>query len=1031
MKQVAVALFFTFCVFQSAAQILEGTRLTRELATYPRKDTGRVNRLNKVAASVGLHFDIRVVAAEEALALAQKLNYPLGQAYAHYSLYALMRNINWKDSVEMWGHRRAADSLARTLTDPAFAVAAVWRVAVVDPDSAKRQAGLLKSYHMAKALGDSLLQTLTLFNYAILQNDSVIRLRYSSIADSIAKRHRLHDILMSNALFKAGRAKHPRPFFEGAVRIASESGSPLLQATSLNAYGRHLATGGRKKAGLDILFRAEHYAEKSGDLRTLSLVRKNIADTYIYYEGDYVRGMQYLLELLKTAENAKDTAYIIQGWSSLGTLYSYLGDQAKALEYFLKAESANERFNSNKYFQYFNAGSIHLSIGERYQAMHKYPEAMESFSKALSFSLGAVDSAQVQSSMAFIQVQLNNLPLAFHYAYSSLEKLRKNNLKIYDSWIYHTLARAHLKNNQSDSALYYGLLGMSVSRAEQSLEMMRENASALAEIYAATEKYKSAYEHYRLYITYRDSILNSEVRNHAAVQQYNLDLDKKEAQIVSLHAQQSAQRNLLIGTLISLVMLLAIATLLLRNNRLKQRTNRLLREQKEHIDEKADELKRQKENVELLSEIGRKITASLSVEKIISTAYNNVNKLMDANVFGIGIFNPDRNLLEYPSTYERGKPLPPYVNTIDDESRFGAICFTHTREIVVNDLSDASNHFSGPLPEPQQGLQPASTIFLPLIHKEDKLGVITVQSFQKNAYSDYQLFMLRNIATYAAIALQNAKSYQKLNSTLETLQATQAQLVHSEKMASLGELTAGIAHEIQNPLNFVNNFSEINGELVDELHDLISTINGRIPEAAADLLHILKENSGKILHHGRRADSIVKGMLQHSRATTGVNEPTDINALAVEYLRLSYHGLRAKNKAFNAEFSMDLDETMGKIKVVPQDIGRVLLNLFNNAFQATIEKRKTALGSYQPRVNLSTRQGVRGIELRITDNGNGVPQEFIDKIFQPFFTTKPAGAGTGLGLSLSYDIIKAHGGDISVETTEGEGSEFLIELPYR
>jgi signal transduction histidine kinase len=245
-------------------------------------------------------------------------------------------------------------------------------------------------------------------------------------------------------------------------------------------------------------------------------------------------------------------------------------------------------------------------------------------------------------------------------------------------------------------------------------------------------------------------------------------------------------------------------------------------------------------------------------------------------------------------------------------------------------------------------------------------------------------------------------------------------------MASLGELTAGIAHEIQNPLNFVNNFSEINGELIAEM---VEDIDKGEWEEVKSLANDILENEKKINHHGRRADGIVKGMLQHSRKSTGIKEPVDINSLADEYLRLSYHGLRAKDKSFNANFKLEPDESIGKISMVAQDMGRVLLNLFNNAFYAVKQKKLANKNGYEPAVNVTTNKNEESIIITVKDNGSGIPQEVVDKIFQPFFTTKPTGEGTGLGLSLSYDIIKAHGGTLKVESKEREGTEFVIELP--
>lgn len=259
------------------------------------------------------------------------------------------------------------------------------------------------------------------------------------------------------------------------------------------------------------------------------------------------------------------------------------------------------------------------------------------------------------------------------------------------------------------------------------------------------------------------------------------------------------------------------------------------------------------------------------------------------------------------------------------------------------------------------------------------------------------------------------------------LKTTQTQLIQSEKMASLGELTAGIAHEIQNPLNFVNNFSEVNRELIVQLKEEIGKGNmAEVNSLSDDIL----ANEEKITHHGKRADAIVKGMLQHSRSSSGIKEPTNINDLCDEYVRLSFHGLRAKDKSFNSKIETNFDSSIGSINIVPQDIGRVILNLLTNAFYAVQEKAKLGLVGYEPSVSISTRRLDGSVEVVITDNGNGVPQAIRDKIFQPFFTTKPTGQGTGLGLSLSYDIVvKGHGGQLLLESIEGKGTTFKVILP--
>ncbi len=441
---------------------------------------------------------------------------------------------------------------------------------------------------------------------------------------------------------------------------------------------------------------------------------------------------------------------------------------------------------------------------------------------------------------------------------------------------------------------------------------------------------------------------------------------------------------------------------------------------------RAEAENKRRADTEELSKIGRAITSSLSIDKIIETVYENVNALMDASVFGVGIYNKEKNRIDFPSTKEEGVMLSPYSNYLDEERWLSIWCLKNKKEIVIADFEKEYVQYIPSYGQPLEGRTPNSIVYIPLMLQGKVTGVITTQSFKKAAYSEYHVNLLRNLANYAAIALDNASAYRKLDATLNELKSTQQQLVQSEKMASLGELTAGIAHEIQNPLNFVNNFSEVNKELLAELGDEID--KGNFDDAKKLAKNVI-DNEEKILFHGKRADSIVKGMLQHSRSSSSAKEPTDINALADEYLRLAYHGLRAKDKSFNATMKTDFNDSIGKINIVPQDIGRVILNLITNAFYVVTEKQKAGTPGYEPTVEVATTKAEGKVFICVKDNGNGIPKNIVDKIFQPFFTTKPTGQGTGLGLSLSYDIIKTHGGELKVETIEGEEAKFTIILP--
>jgi signal transduction histidine kinase len=328
-----------------------------------------------------------------------------------------------------------------------------------------------------------------------------------------------------------------------------------------------------------------------------------------------------------------------------------------------------------------------------------------------------------------------------------------------------------------------------------------------------------------------------------------------------------------------------------------------------------------------------------------------------------------------------------------------------------------------------------SLIYLPLMMKDQVLGVISIQSIKKNAYTDYHLNILQNLASYTTIALDNADAYKKLNATLDNLKAMQDQLVTQEKLASLGALTAGIAHEIKNPLNFVNNFAELSIELVQELKQDLAAYAGEFQNGdsndIADLLSDLEQNAKKINEHGKRADSIVRSMLQHSRGKAGEHQATDINAVLDEYLNLAYHGMRAQNTDFNVAIEKELDDSIGEIMVVPQDISRVFLNIISNGFYETHKKKlQSAENGFAPAVRVTSKNLGANVEIRIRDNGNGIPESIRDQLFNPFFTTKPTGEGTGLGLSISYDIIvQEHRGDIYFNTREGEFTEFVITLP--
>jgi signal transduction histidine kinase len=439
-------------------------------------------------------------------------------------------------------------------------------------------------------------------------------------------------------------------------------------------------------------------------------------------------------------------------------------------------------------------------------------------------------------------------------------------------------------------------------------------------------------------------------------------------------------------------------------------------------------------NVKTLNEIGKKLTSTLDLETIQNIVYENVNSLLDATSFLIMIHNETDHKLECKLSIEKGERLPLFEISMDEKNRFAVWCVDHAAPVFMNDVENEYIRYVPFRSAPKAGETVSSLIYLPLMIENRIMGVISAQSFTKNAYSQYHFDMLNNLANYVAIAFDNALAYEKINKANSDLKAAQAQLVQAEKMASLGQLTAGIAHEIKNPLNFVTNFAELTVDLAKELSEEIANLSGKLlPKDSEYLLEIvgdISSNAQKINDHGKRADSIVKGMLLHSRGKTGEKQPTDINALLAEYVNLGYHGMRATDPNFNLKIDSVYDNAIGKISAIPQNISRVFLNLINNACYSTNQKKKELKDAYFPILQIMTKNLGDKVEIRVRDNGKGIPQEIIDKVFNPFFTTKPAGQGTGLGLSLSYDIVvQEHRGEMKVESEVGEFAEFTITIP--
>ena len=748
----------------------------------------------------------------------------------------------------------------------------------------------------------------------------------------------------------------------------------------------------------------EQMGEKSGEAQAYV----SIGAIY-YYVGDFERSRDYFLKGMRYSEEVGNKE--MQAYANNGAGYIYgvvLGDYKKGLELLQKALLLSNEPGVSRDLR----PRILDSIAETYQMDGQLEKAFETSLECLRLSEEL--SQKVPKGYALFRIgnvfmRQSRLNEAREYFLRSLDLSREIDDKFQEAQSLLYLGKLFLIQENAKQAKENFLESLKVAEEVRAKGLIYEIHESLAELFEKEKDIQSFVRHYKLYHKYKTDVFKEEqeTKQKYINLQFEMDKLKQEAEI----------------------------------NRL---TNVVMKEKNEELEKKTDELEQSYNSISVLSKIGRDITSTLDLDTILNTVYENVNQLMDATVFGIGIYKEEEGVIEYRLAIEEGKRYKPYQRKMDDKSQLAVWCIEKNKEVFINDIEREHSRYisnvnltimsrleDGSIPK-----SPHSLIYLPLQVKDKTIGLISIQSYNKNAYTQHHLDILKTLASYTSAALYNAASFESLQSTLNTLKLTQEQLVQSEKMASLGELTAGIAHEIQNPLNFVNNFSEVNRELIEEMREEID--KGNFNEAKT-ISNDIKKNEEKISHHGKRADAIVKGMLQHSRSSSGVKEPANINALADEYLRLAYHGLRAKDKSFNAKFETQLDKSIGNINIIAQDIGRVMVNLINNAFYAIVEKKKQVGDNrlpdgqvYEPTVTVSTRKIADKIEIRVKDNGNGIPQKILDKIFQPFFTTKPTGQGTGLGLSLAYDIItKGHGGELKVETKEGEGSTFIIHLPIQ
>ena len=762
--------------------------------------------------------------------------------------------------------------------------------------------------------------------------------------------------------------------------------------------------------------------DKSGESQSLV----SIGAIY-YYMGDYDQGLDYFLRGLQLGEGIDQKESMAYAYNGAGYIYSIQGDNEKGLNFLEKA------LNLSRSIENFSLqSSILESIATLYLNDGRIDKAHQTFIECQKLSEEKNDKRNLGYALfgiGEVLLQKNKLEEAKDSFLKSLKTYRDFGYKVGEAQSLLFLGKVCLLQGSDESETYL-MESLEVAediKAKASIYMVHET---LAEFYEDKEDIHSFVKHYKLYHKYKSEVYKEEQELKHKYQNIKFEMDKlqKEAEI----------------------------------NRL---TNVVMKEKNAELEKKTLELEKSYESVSVLSKIGRDITSTLDLDTILNTVYENVNQLMDATVFGVGIYNEEEGAIEYQLSVEEGKRYQPYKRTMSDKTQLAVWCIENNKEVFINDIDKEFSSYledidltmlkTASLEDGSKPKTPNSLIYLPLQVKEKIIGLVSIQSFEKNKYQKHHLEILKTLASYTSAALYNAKSYETLQGTLNELKSTQDQLIQAEKLASLGQLTAGIAHEIKNPLNFVNNFSELSVELVEEIrHEVRRMTADGGPEVGLshdtdlilEILDDIEANLKTIHKHGSRADSIVKSMLQHSSGGSGKMEPNDLNNLAREFVNLSFHGMRAGEEPINVDLKYDLDASIGNVPLIAEDFSRVIVNLTNNAFDAMREKLSetsnvkgkksplersrgvSAVEDYHPQLMVRTKRTDGSVTIEIEDNGPGIPDEIKNKILQPFFTTKKGTQGTGLGLSITNDIIKAHGGSMGIKSSPGKGTTFTIHL---
>jgi signal transduction histidine kinase/Tfp pilus assembly protein PilF len=797
------------------------------------------------------------------------------------------------------------------------------------------------------------------------------------------------------------------------------------------------------KKGLELSEKAKSMSEASDYDKGLAYAIRNMGVSH-RYQSNLETALSLSLQALEMFEKLKDGSGTAQGYSSIGAIYYYMGDYDMALSNMLKAISTGEK-SGNKEAQtsaYNGAGYIYGLLGDKEKGLEFLHKALK-FSKEIknyTIELQTLDSLATAYANADQLDKAHDMYLeclklskktkqvinegyalfglgellylqdkfeqAKEYLFQSLELRREIGYKVGEANSLLHIGKVYLKEDRHEKSEGFFTKALKVANEIKAIAILYETHEGLAHVYEAEKDFKNFVEHYKQFQKYKSEVFK----------------EKQESRQKNLKMQHEVEK-------------------LQNEAEINRLNNVVLKEANDELKKKTKDLKKSYENISLLSKIGQDITLTLDLETILNTVYENVNQLMDATVFGIGIYNEDKQEIDYRMAIEKGKRYQPYTRTMEDKNQFPVWCLENKNQIFINNVkteySKYIEHYHDAdddvaiLEDGTQAEVPTSLIYLPLLAKEKVIGLITVQSFSKNAYEPYQLDVLKTLASYTSAALYNARAFKALQTTLDELRTAQEQLVQAEKLASLGQLTAGIAHEINNPINFVSSnvapLKEDLKEVVELIHMYEKVIEEKgLYQMFSKAITFRKESEMEIvleeiddlmsgIEEGAiRTSEIVKGLKNFSRLDQNVAKQANINdgiESTLTLLHSAYKGRITINKEFG---------NLPPVICFPGQINQVFMNILSNAIQAI-----NSTGT----ITIKTWTESDMVKISIKDTGTGIKEETLKRIFDPFFTTKNVGKGTGLGLSISYGIIEKHKGKIEVFSELSKGTEFVITIP--